>query len=232
MSKLSREAVLDRAVALADEEGVAAVSVRRLAALLDVTPMALYWHFKSKEELFTAAADHLLADVTRADPATGADPSWDARLRTMVGTLIDLMRAHPCLAELLRRADKNHVINFTLATDTVLGLLRAEGFTLTEGYHIASYLLNGCIGLIAGDPMCDVSMTAEEAAEQRRLHRLAVQKLPADRFPNVVEHARTAKEPPDTEAYYALGLDLLVGGVRSLVASRRAERRAVMTPDG
>src|SRR5437763_5942986 len=42
---LSREVVADRALALADTDGIDAVTIRRLATELGVTPMALYWHF-------------------------------------------------------------------------------------------------------------------------------------------------------------------------------------------
>src|SRR5215467_7003154 len=49
-TRLSRSAVVDRALALADREGLDALTIRRLATELGVTPMALYWHFRSKEE--------------------------------------------------------------------------------------------------------------------------------------------------------------------------------------
>ncbi|WP_158558246.1 hypothetical protein [Spongiactinospora gelatinilytica] len=42
----------------------------------------------------------------------------------------------------------------------MLGLLKNEGFTLTEGYYIAGYLLNGCMGLVAGDPSCRPNMAS------------------------------------------------------------------------
>ena len=44
-SKLDREAVIDAALRLADEDGLESVSFRRLADRFGVTPMALYWHF-------------------------------------------------------------------------------------------------------------------------------------------------------------------------------------------
>lgn len=48
---LSREIVVKRAIAIADAEGLQAVTIRRVAKELGVTPMALYWHFKDKNEL-------------------------------------------------------------------------------------------------------------------------------------------------------------------------------------
>jgi len=54
---LSRRAVIDAALALGDKEGVEAVSLRRLARELGVTPMALYRYVDSKEGLLAAIAD-------------------------------------------------------------------------------------------------------------------------------------------------------------------------------
>ncbi|MBX6169527.1 MAG: helix-turn-helix transcriptional regulator, partial [Thermobispora bispora] len=92
MGKLSRQAVLEGALRLADEEGVAAVTIRRLAGELQVTPMALYWHFKNKDELLAAAADHLMTGVI-ADIPPGR--GWRERLRALVEALVGTMRAHP-----------------------------------------------------------------------------------------------------------------------------------------
>ncbi len=62
----------DRALALADSEGVDALTIRRLATELGVTPMALYWHFRSKEELIAGLAERIWGeirtDVDRSSP--------------------------------------------------------------------------------------------------------------------------------------------------------------------
>ena len=61
-----------RALALVDAGGLAACTVRALAADLGVTPMAIYWHVPGKEDLFTAVLDAVLAEI----PTDGlpADP--------------------------------------------------------------------------------------------------------------------------------------------------------------
>src|SRR5216683_8065988 len=50
-TRLSKDAVVDRGLAIADAEGLDALTIRRLGGDLGVTPMALYWHFRSKEAL-------------------------------------------------------------------------------------------------------------------------------------------------------------------------------------
>ncbi|MCG5217794.1 TetR family transcriptional regulator [Streptosporangium soli] len=222
MSKLSREAVLVQALRLADREGLEGLTIRRLAAELEVTPMALYWHFKNKEELFTALVDHVLRDVIEEDAAGG---SWNVRLRVMVAGVIDELRAHPCLPDLLDRCDRESVNAFLRLTDSSLALLREAGFTLAEGAYTSSYLLTGAIGLVRGQPEESRELPPEEAAERRRLHRLSMESLPADRFPSIVEYAATLEEPVDIGFYHSFGLDLLMSGVEAM-AARKAPSNA------
>lgn len=58
-----RDSVADVALALLDEVGLADLSMRRIAARLDVQPSALYWHFSSKQELLAALSDRITAPL-------------------------------------------------------------------------------------------------------------------------------------------------------------------------
>jgi len=79
--RLSRAAVAEHALKLADAEGLNSVTVRRLAQDLGVTPMALYWHFKNKDELMLGIVDHALSRVRAT--RSPKDP-WQRQLRAMV----------------------------------------------------------------------------------------------------------------------------------------------------
>jgi AcrR family transcriptional regulator len=215
--KLSKAAVAERALRLGDEEGLEAVTIRRLAQALGVTPMALYWHFKNKEELLLGIVDHALATV-RAD-RTAADP-WHKQLRAMVEALVAVMRKHPCLPELMHLVDKGNGESFVRASNDALALLTEAGFGLREGHWIASYLLHGAIGLVQAQPDCPASVPPAQAPEWRRQKRLALESLPADRYPMMVAFAATYAEAPDTERYYTFGIDLLLAAVESTAAQR------------
>ncbi len=79
-ARLSKSAVVDRALALADAPGLEALTIRRLAQDLGVTPMALYWHFRSKEDLLMALGDRVWAEID-VEPGPGgglASPSCGA----------------------------------------------------------------------------------------------------------------------------------------------------------
>src|SRR5581483_731082 len=96
--KLSKDAVVDRALKLADTDGLEGLTIRRLAADLGVTPMALYWHFRSKEELLDGLAERVWSEIdVNIDPAA----TWSAQLRGLLESLVSVLRAHPSGPHLL-----------------------------------------------------------------------------------------------------------------------------------
>ena len=90
-ARRDRESVARTALALLDEVGLADLSMRRIAARLDVQPSALYWHFSSKQELLADLADRITADVL----VDGAD------VLTIARRIRDALFAHRDGAELV-----------------------------------------------------------------------------------------------------------------------------------
>jgi TetR/AcrR family tetracycline transcriptional repressor len=216
--RLTKAAVAGRALRLADEEGLEAVTVRRLAKELGVTPMALYWHFKNKDELLLGVVDHALSQI-RADAGSG-DP-WPKRLRSLFETVISVMREHPALPGLLHSVDKTQTESFTRATNDTLALLADAGFTVDEGYWVAMHLLNSAMGIVAGQPGCPPTMPNAEMAEWRRKKQLEYSLLPADRYPKLIEYATSFTAEPDLDRYYAFCVDLVIAGVETMAVTRR-----------
>lgn len=83
----SRDGIVEVALRLLDEYGIADLSMRRLATELDVQPSALYWHFENKQSLLAAVADRIVDAETVAggDLATVAARVRDALLATRDG---------------------------------------------------------------------------------------------------------------------------------------------------
>src|SRR3954468_9816449 len=98
--RLRRDDVTGRALALADAEGIDAVTIRRLAADLGVTPMALYWHFQDKERLLDGVAELVLAQVTL--PAAAEPRPWDERLREGFDDRLAGLAAHPSVVDVVK----------------------------------------------------------------------------------------------------------------------------------
>ncbi|GAA0535491.1 hypothetical protein GCM10010172_15920 [Paractinoplanes ferrugineus] len=206
-------AVAERALRLGDEEGVEAITIRRLAQELGVTPMALYWHFKNKDELLAGIVDHALSSV-RADRSAG-DP-WQKQLRAMVEALVTVMREHPLLPELMHAVAKDEGESFRRAGDDALALLTTAGFGLREAWWVATYLLNAAIGMVQGQPDCPANVPPGAAPEWRRRKRLMLESLPADRFPMMVAFGATYATALDSERYYAFCVDLVMAAVEAM----------------
>jgi TetR/AcrR family tetracycline transcriptional repressor len=93
-----RSDIVERAIAVLDQYGLADLSMRRLAAELGLQPSALYHHFASKQELLAAVADELLERGRR--PA-GDDLTWDVAVVAAGRQLRDAMLAYRDGAELI-----------------------------------------------------------------------------------------------------------------------------------
>ncbi|MFC7535493.1 TetR/AcrR family transcriptional regulator C-terminal domain-containing protein [Actinoplanes sp. GCM10030250] len=97
---LSRERVLGAAVAIADTEGLKALTMRRLAADLDVEAMSLYYHLPAKEALLDGVVETVLAEAITAAGQTSED-DWRKRLRGQFLAARQVMLRHPWAPALL-----------------------------------------------------------------------------------------------------------------------------------
>jgi AcrR family transcriptional regulator len=92
-----KEQIVRAALDIADDRGLAAVSMRAVAARVGVTAMALYRHVGSKEELLDGVLELLLAEL----PLPDADESWESRLRALGSAVRELARRHPATVRLV-----------------------------------------------------------------------------------------------------------------------------------
>ncbi|HTO26197.1 MAG TPA: TetR family transcriptional regulator, partial [Gaiellaceae bacterium] len=99
MPRLDRDAVLHAGLALADEGGLDAVTFRRVAERLGVTPMALYRHVESKEDLLDGMADLLYAELDIPD----ASGDWWSELAALARSTRRVLLRHPAAAQLFAR---------------------------------------------------------------------------------------------------------------------------------
>lgn len=194
--RLDRGQILNGALALADRDGIDAVSLRKIAAELKVTPMALYWHFKDKDALLDALVERMLAEVSA--------PEGD--LRTITAEVLRVLRAHPALAEItpirFMRTDTGIAIG-----ERILGLLHAAGHTPEAAAQLTGMMLNSLAGLVIGRPG---ELVIHDAATREALltaKRGRLKSLPPETFPHLTEAADFYLHLPDEEAYYRRGLD-------------------------
>lgn len=210
--RLSKQAVTDRALKLADAGGLEALTIRKLAQDLGVTPMALYWHFRSKEELLEGMAERVWSEID-----VNVDPSapWHDQLRGMLESLVRVLRAHPSAPQLVLEHEKRNEAALR-ATEITLELLRRAGFDPRQASAIARSTLWTGITLVMSEPGFFPELSAEERAERQRRSRLELAMLPGAKYPRLVECAAPMTACDDPEFHYRFGIDLFVAGVRAM----------------
>jgi TetR/AcrR family transcriptional regulator, tetracycline repressor protein len=206
---LTRDILAAGAIALADEEGLEAVTIRRLAQLHGVTPTALYWHFKDKDELFGAMAEQLFAEV--AAPEDSAAP-WPDRLRANLQALLTVLRPHPAVAPLLPPRVLASRAGLAVA-ERILALLREAGLSAEHTAEVGGYLLGAVVTMIAAEPGREHPREGEAREDAIRVKRASLTALPPRHFPTVVACADALAECASPDTYYAFSLDMLVAGV-------------------
>src|SRR4026209_1974551 len=127
---LTRERVLRTAVDLADESGIEALSMRKLAQALDVVPMALYRHVANKDELLDALVDVVIEEID--PPLDGAD--WKTTIRTRILSARRGLLRHPWASRVMesRKTPTPIVLDYM---DSMIGLFRTGGFSLDLTHH-------------------------------------------------------------------------------------------------
>ncbi|MGP3964437.1 TetR/AcrR family transcriptional regulator [Nonomuraea sp. 3N208] len=212
MGKLSAQAIAERALEIGDAEGLDAVTIRRLATDLGVTPMALYWHYKNKEQLLTGMADHLIAGFV---PKPADERPWQEQLRDLMVGLVRTLRAHPCAKNVFEQVDVVTVPNFLAVWDQALGLARRAGFDVEESCLISKYLLQSAVAI--ADAPVHVRPGEEYIV---RAKQAGLRSLPMEKYPYLVEMAGPLVDTLDPMLYDTFGVDLVLSGIEALAARR------------
>ena len=223
---LSRDRVLAAAVALADQVGVEAVSMRRLASELGVVPMALYKHVANKDELLDGMVDAVLAGIEPVDP----ELDWRAAVRQRVLAARRAVLRHPWARKAIE--SRTHRTPTVLGyMDSVAGLFRAGGFSVDLTHHVMHALGNRIWGFSpelfeeAPPALPPVPPTPEEQqASAEEFGR---------RFPHVLEIAMAATGGDlagggggcDEQFEFEFALDLLLDAFGRLHESGWVSRR-------
>lgn len=143
MARLDLEAVVDTAIAIADDRGLVAVTLRRIADRLGVTAMALYRHVENKDDLLDQMADRLYGELAPAEP--GED--WWEDLAALARATRTVLLAHPWSAPLFARPLAGP---HSLAVDeTMRASLTRAGFSAAERRELHDQLSNLVFALIA-----------------------------------------------------------------------------------
>jgi AcrR family transcriptional regulator len=203
---LSRRRVLDAAVALADRDGVGALSMRKLAQELGVEAMSLYHHVAGKDAILDGIVDVVFGEIELPSGEGG----WKAAMRRRAVSAREALRRHPWATALMESRSTPGPANLR-HHDAVLGVLRNAGFSVELAAHAYSLL----DAYIYGFALQESSLPFDTPEETAAVASSIMDGFPADAFPYLTEIAVEHVMQPgyDYGNEYQFGLELILDGL-------------------
>ena len=175
---LSRERVLLEAVALADENGIGTLTMRRLADRLQVEPMSLYHHVANKDEILDGMVDVVFREIEL--PSPHAD--WKTAMRDGQPP-----RAPPCAGIRWAIGRMESRLTPGPATlrhhDAVIGCLRGAGFTI----ELAAHAFSAIDSYLYGFAMQELNLPFSTPEETAAMAETFLEQFPAEEYPHLAE---------------------------------------------
>ena len=145
-AQIDRAAILAASLELADEQGLAAVTMQAVADRLGVTPMALYRHVANKADLLDGVVESILLEVPLPDP----DAGWADRLGALARGTRAVARRHPQIFPLLlQRAAVTPGARRT--REVVYAALREAGLAEDDVVQLERLLVTAVLGFAASE---------------------------------------------------------------------------------
>ncbi|MET3720559.1 MULTISPECIES: TetR/AcrR family transcriptional regulator C-terminal domain-containing protein [unclassified Arthrobacter] len=216
--RLNRDRVLQAAVELADEIGLEALSMRRLAEELGVVPMALYKHVANKEELLDAMVEVIVKEID--PPISSTD--WKTAVRLRIISARQVLMRHPWARAVLE-SRTNHTPTVLDYMESTIGMFLAGGFSVDLTHHVMHALGSRMWGFtqeLFNQPTSSGSAAAAETApDAQSAQTLAT----AERYPNIARISGAAAHDGTVVAHgcddrfeFEFALDLLLDGFERL----------------
>ena len=208
---LSRGRVVHAGVALADEHGAEALSMRGVAKACGVEAMSLYNHVANKEDLLDGMVDVVFGEI---DVPTD-DGGWKATMRARAVSTRAALSRHRWAVGLMESRRRPGPEGLRVR-EAVLGCLRGAGFSLEMTVHALS-VQDAYIYGFALQEKTLVFDTAEEGAAEARRQVREFEAVLGD-YPHLVEvvGGHVAKAGYDFDAEFLFGLDLILDALDEL----------------
>lgn len=210
---LGRARIVDAGLRLVDAEGVQALSLRRLAVELRVTPMAVYWHVRDKAELLDLIGERVLETIVVPRPVG----DWRRQLRDVHLAMLEPLLAHPNAVELMVGRARFGAAGIGLF-ERILAILRGAGFAPPAAFDAYQSLYLFQLGFTA---------TARRSPEFRAVQAQGaayLRSLEPAAFPAIAEVAPVIGARSLAEQY-AIGLDVVVEGIAAALPVEPAPSR-------
>jgi AcrR family transcriptional regulator len=210
---LSRERVVAAAVAIADERGVPAVTMRELASRLGVEAMSLYNHVANKDEILDAMVDLVIAEVDLPDDVE----DWREAMRRRAVSAHAVFARHPWAPLLIDSRESSGPARLHYF-DWVLGALMRAGFAVDDAARAFSLLDS----YVYGFGIQQFNLSAGGGASQEEMAEALLAAIPIETYPHLHRMASHAMQAGyDAEADFAFGLGLILDGLERMLAVSR-----------
>jgi AcrR family transcriptional regulator len=212
---LTRERVLQAAVALADDSGIESLTMRKLGQALGVEAMSLYHHVANKDALLDGMVDLVFAEIELPTTGTG----WKSAMRQRAISARAALRRHPWAVALMESRRTPGPANLR-HHDAVIGCLRRAGFPVALAANAYSLL----DAYIYGFALQEASLPFKDPQETTEVAQEIMAAFPADAYPHLTELAVQHVLQPgyDYGDEFQFGLDLILDGLE-----RTAQRASV-----
>jgi AcrR family transcriptional regulator len=223
-----RDRIVDTAIRLADTEGIAAVSMRRIGVELGVPTMSLYRWMPSKDDLTLHMLDATLGRIDWPQPPKG----WRAQLETVARAQWEITRQHPWLAQLLSMTRPQLAPNAMMHTEWSMRALSGLGLTGGEALRISLTLVGFGIGTALAldnelQAQRDTGITSEEWMDRQEAQARAI--FATGRYPHLSSFAEQEDFDSELDVLFEAGLGIILDGVERLLETKakvRPERPA------
>lgn len=208
--RLNASRVLDGAMVLADEIGIEAFTIRKLADALDTKPMTIYHHIPNKEAIIDGMVDRVFAEIDR--PPTELD--WRTAMRQRCVSVREVLARHPWAVPLME-SRTNPGPELLGHHDSVLGCLRQAGFSMAMIGHAYALLDN----YVYGFALQEASLPATGGEDMANLAEGMMGLL--EPYPNMAEFTVNYVLSPgyDFRNEFDFGLDLILDGLTAAAAA-------------
>ena len=197
---LTTEQITKTALAIVDDEGLSALTMRRLAVQLGTGAASLYRHVANREELLVEVVDHVLGEVEFGTPKA----TWREDFRNQAHLLWSTLIAHPHLLPVVLRTPLFGP-NVISAREASLSRMLDFGFRPADVQPIYTVIVTTALGhaAFAGATERPGPLRPEVYADQ-----------PAHEYPTVTALAESA-EPQTSSALFALTIDIMLDGIET-----------------
>jgi DNA-binding transcriptional regulator YhcF (GntR family) len=221
---LGADAIVAVGIAVADAEGLAALSMRRVAAELDAAPMSLYRHVRDKDELLLRMMDAAISELALPEPPS----DWRKGLDTAARALWAGFRRHPWLAAALSLTRPQLLPGALTYSEWVLGVLTQAGWdpltTFTTHLTVFTFVRGLAMNLeMEAEAEAASGLTDDEwmSSQQAALTTLVA----SGRHPTFARVLNDMDFDMDLDALFEFGLQRLLTGIAAVPARVEPDRR-------